>query len=145
MKLTIFALAGKGGCGKTYTIKKIYEKLSVHKTFQDIDVNYNPAIKAGTDIKGTFKIAGILIGIASQGDPNSGLKEKLQDFKVGKCKIIICATRTDGGTIDDVISFRPFYQTCWDRQKYVALNKHAANNDQMADSFVHKISELLNI
>jgi len=138
MDKTIFALAGRSGCGKSKTVNFIYDLLE--KEFEITDKN----LERRYEIEGTFKINGIIFGIASMGDPCTDLRGRLLALKKQRCQIIICATRTNGETIDAVIELRPSYQTCWDRQKYVdGESAQINNNKKMAQSFVNKIQCLM--
>ena len=72
---TIIALKGRANSGKSSTVKKTYQIL------QDLYPNaLCNVLKDGADIKIIMTINGIKVGIESQGDPDSRLKESLQDF-----------------------------------------------------------------
>ena len=55
----------------------------------------------------------MLVGIETQGDPNSRLGESLELFKKAKCSIIICATRTRRGTVTAVENLQPEFKVVW--------------------------------
>jgi len=57
------------------------------------------------DITKIITVNGIKIGIESQGDPNSNLFTSLALFDKEKCDLIICATRTKGNTVNEVMKY----------------------------------------
>ena len=91
----IIALKGKGNSGKTQTIRKVFNELCA----QDKDTKVEILID-NADVKAIVTIKGIKIGIESQGDPNSRLKDSLNEFSKKDCDIIVCATRTSGMTVE---------------------------------------------
>ena len=58
------------------------------------------------DITATIDVNGTLIGIESQGDPNSRMFKTLPELVVRGCKIIVCACRTSGATKERVSSLK---------------------------------------
>lgn len=95
----IFALRGPRNLGKSQTIRTVVEML----TEKHPDAIFEHNHKTKVDVRAVLTINGSKIGIESQGDPNGRLiKESLDLFlKIG-CDVIICATRTSGGTKDAV-------------------------------------------
>lgn len=106
MKKTIFANWGQARKGKSDTVKRIA---------QEILATYPTAITSPTtinysgDIQVIITIGNVTIGIESQGDPNSRLFESLKMFSSANCDIIICSTRTSGGTVDAVSALHSSY------------------------------------
>lgn len=87
-------MQGKANIGKTHTLRKVYEKLNSHeKTILE---------QPNDDIYATIKMGDFLIGITTQGDPMSGLKERLNELMQKSCDIIVCASRSKGNTVEDV-------------------------------------------
>ncbi len=112
MKKTVFANWGQAEQGKSDTVKRIA---------QEILATYPTAITSPTtidysgDIQVIITIGKITIGIESQGDPNSRLFESLKMFSSANCDIIICSTRTSGGTVDavDALHSSQGYDIVW--------------------------------
>jgi hypothetical protein len=104
---TIYVLQGPGNCGKTSTIKELFNQL--HAKYPNSAIrNYFPK---SYDIKIEMQnINGHHIGIESQGDPNSRLYQSLNDFDQIGCDIIFCAARTKGMTVQWVNAHSPKYQ-----------------------------------
>lgn len=99
MKKTIFANWGPSEQGKSDTVKRIAKEiLAAFPTATTLPT----AINFSSDIQVIITIGKITIGIESQGDPNSRLFESLESFSTDNCDIIICSTRTSGGTVDAV-------------------------------------------
>ncbi|MEG0468140.1 MAG: hypothetical protein RR551_07660, partial [Mucinivorans sp.] len=61
------------------------------------------------DIKATVDIGGVLVGIESQGDPNSRMQQSMDDFVAMGCHIIVAACRTKCGTYDKIIDLNTSY------------------------------------
>ncbi len=92
----IIALKGLERSGKTTSIRMAYDMLI--NRFSSIKIIYVKPYKK--DITAVLSINNIVIGIESQGDPNSRLKNSLERFSNEyRCNIILCATRTKGETI----------------------------------------------
>lgn len=98
----LIALQARGNMGKTTTITEFYKWLS--SNYQTEIVKPNNKSLNNSDIALVVKVNGRLIGICSQGDPNSSLKIDLRIFIDIKCEIIICSCRTSGMTVDWVNS-----------------------------------------
>ena len=99
MKKTIIAVYGSAQEGKSSTIKKVCQKLIAN--FPDA-IASDLAIDYSADISVTIIIGNIKIGIESQGDPSTGLLERLDKLAIDGCDIIICATRRRGETTNAV-------------------------------------------
>jgi len=132
MKKTVFAVWGHAAQGKSETVKKI-TKLFLRNYIHaptiptTIDFTY--------DIKVVIMIGEIKIGIESTGDPNSRLSQSLESFVSDDCDIIICATRTSGGTVDAVNElYEKGYDIVWvtnyrsNEKEKDALNDMSANH-----------------
>jgi hypothetical protein len=120
----IYVLQGPSDCGKSSTIKEIFSVLDV-KYPNCIQNNYFPG---QYDIKIEMKnIKGFLVGIESQGDPNSRLQDSLNDFEKNGCDIIFCAARTRGMTVQWINSHSKKYHINFIRQTIVGNNKSQQN------------------
>lgn len=91
----IYALQGRCSSGKTSTIREVFYQLKQKYPAAIINI-----ILQKTDIKVIMDIGRIKVGIESQGDPNSRLKQSLCDFVQLNCDVIFCAVRTSGMTVD---------------------------------------------
>lgn len=92
----VIANSGHGSRGKSASIKALFKALSEKYP------NGTNVIKNHGDILATIRIGDILVGIESQGDPNSRMFDSLTMLREMGCNIIICACRTSGATIDKV-------------------------------------------
>ena len=109
----ILGIWNRGGRGKSSTLRE----------FADIVLINYPACKIlyehryfnyKTDFILLIQIDNKIIGIASKGDPGTGLKEKLDMLiKEYKSNIVLCTTRSSGETVDAVISFKGTHQVIW--------------------------------
>ena len=100
MNKLIIVNKGHAGVGKSSSIKLVFEKLKVlHPSVVTI-------IKDDGDITATIDVNGTLVGIESQGDPNSRMFKTLPELVVRGCEIIVCACRTSGATKEIVSSLK---------------------------------------
>lgn len=120
----LFALQGPGNCGKSDTLIQLFQALQ----------NKYPSATTHTLYSGTRDIAvimhgvnGFVVGIESQGDPNSRLQQSLSAFSTAGCDIIFCACRTRGMTISWVNSLSPAYIIHFVAQTQVFINQNITN------------------
>jgi hypothetical protein len=95
------AQSGPDNTGKTSTFRIMYEMLL--QQHPDAEIDY--LLDHGEDIRAVATIDDVQIGIESQGDPwkkAARLEPSLALFVRLQCDVIICATRTFGGTVDAV-------------------------------------------
>lgn len=131
---TLFALQGPANCGKSESLKKIADILI--KKYPSALVN-NLAQKT-TDLKAIISgINGHVIGIESQGDPNSRLKESLDEFSIMKCDIIFCACRTSGMTVKWIDALSNKYTVNYVYQIKTSTNQKQ-NSYNMAQNLISK-------
>lgn len=104
----VIALWGTGNSGKSSTLKIVHKELS--RLAEDSISEFG---KHDTDIRDIFIINGIKVGLETQGDPGSRLEESLKIFQREGCKLIICASRSKGQTIDLINKLRPAYKISW--------------------------------
>ena len=131
----IICMQGKANIGKTHTLRKVYEKLNSHeKTILE---------QPNDDIYATIKMGDFLIGIATQGDPMSGLKERLNELMQKSCDIIVCASRSKGYTVEDVenSALQNGYSLIWS-SPFVTEDKTLRETcqDYMAQSIINLIN-----
>ena len=122
---TILALRGAGNRGKSTTlclliglIRKSYPNAIFEETRYKIDITI------------VITIDKTRVGIETQGDPNSRLQVSLQRFIKVKCKVVICACRSSGRTVEIVReAANDGYQIKWfDKGQTQDLNEQAAAN-----------------
>jgi hypothetical protein len=128
----VFALSGTANVGKSATIKKVYALLT--DAFPTAPVQN--IHRMGIDISVIIEIKGILVGIESQGDPNSRLAESIRLFTKAKCTIIICATRTRGGTVMTIKRLQPEFKVIWHHK---SPEPHASLRGQRDDATAQTI------
>jgi hypothetical protein len=109
-KKRIYVLQGREKCGKTPTLKILFEELK-KKYPNSIESDFFPN---GKDIKVLMKIKGLLVGIESEGDyyEDWRLPKSLNDFKDAGCIIIFCAAKTGtrAKSVGYINSYSPEYQ-----------------------------------
>jgi hypothetical protein len=136
---TIVAVRGVGSCGKTTSIKRVPELL--RRAHPDATVEW---FVNGVEIKVIITINGALVGIESQGDPNSRLPRSLDYFvKVG-CEVIVCATRSRGGTVDAVSALADKYQIQWlIKHRGERAEAQEIDNEETANQIVGAVNAAL--
>ena len=101
MKKTLLAVYATGNVGKTTSIKNFFLKFILKHSDQINDIkdlnntNSNEIYKI-IELKNEAKI-----GICSYGDDGNNL-EILDKFTSENCKVIVCASRTKGASVDSI-------------------------------------------
>jgi hypothetical protein len=134
----VIALRGRSNVGKSSTIKQAYELLLAkypraekeHEIFR-------------VDIRVVLTINGVKVGIESQGDPGSRLVESLRLFVKLGCKIIVCATRTKGKTVDAVNKLEPNYEIFWIEQIATKSADRKSSNLGTAKRIVKEVENII--
>lgn len=151
MNKTIIAIYGRQNEGKSETIKNVCRLLIANfpnAIPNPLSINYHG------DILVTIQLGAIKIGIESQGDPNSRMLyedtiRKLADFNLdptlGGCDIILCATRTEGKTVNkvDAIATQYNYHTLWKSSYYTPNLNTAVLNRMAAEEVIEIIKGLI--
>ncbi len=143
MENTIIAVYGRAGEGKSETIKKVCQMLIAN--FPDADPSIQ-AIDYAEDILLTIVIFGIKIGIESTGDPKSRMLDTVVRLgREEKCDIIICATRTEGATVNKVDEVADVYDyhTLWISTYWSPTLDYKFLNHALAKSIVELVSALV--
>ena len=103
---TIIALKGRRKIGKTQTIRTVDELLRAK--YPDATVEHERRTKV--ELRVVLNVSGVKIGIESQ--CSRLINESLKLFVTLGCEIIICATRTSGGTFTAVNAL-PGHEVVW--------------------------------
>lgn len=130
----LFALQGPGNCGKSTTLVNLYNALSSKYPAATIQAVHNATADLAVIMNG---VNGLVVGIESQGDPGSRLKNTLSTFVTVKCDIIFCACRTRGMTVGWVNALSPQYNIHFVQQNWVA-NNYATVNAATAASLMRQ-------
>lgn len=141
MKNTVFVVKGITNQGKSQTIKMVYKKL-----ISDPQCEIILPDKGRVDLTTVIKYRGILIGIESQGDPGGRAASSLEKFVELKCRIIVCAARTYGKTVDIVYALEKSGYEIQEILKTGIVGSEAeqqASNDEYAKDIVGKINNLI--
>lgn len=107
----VLCLYGVGNCGKSAAIVAL-DRLIQDSGSAVLVQNLHP--EDSGEVCKIYNAGGILIGIESVGDPDSRQPESLGSFVKENCSIIICASRTSGWTVDNVIELQKHgYEIFW--------------------------------
>lgn len=110
MNKLVIANTGTAYQGKSTSVKEVF-KLIASRYPGNIKI-INP-LESG-DVKAIIEVQGVLVGIESQGDPNSRMFDSLKDFRKAGCEIIVIACRTYGETYKAVDGMHNHgYQVIW--------------------------------
>lgn len=144
---TIIANWGHAGQGKSETIRLVYDNL-MNNHSGAISTLINPIGLIGGDIQVIITINGFTIGIESQGDPNSRLFQSIPLFVSHNCDLIICATRTSGGTVNLVndTANNQNYRLIWSTNHRSTSNNITQNqlNQYSANQLTDLVINVLN-
>jgi hypothetical protein len=150
---TIIAVYGRQNEGKTSTIIRTYQKLIsdfVNRTIIEEIIS--------NEIFAVIEIGNIKIGFESTGDPKSRIitentLEKLSanidsnhfDLRISDCNIIICASRTSGGTVNEIdrIASTFGYRTIWKSSYYAPNFNHDVVNRIASEEIVNLIKSII--
>lgn len=128
----IIVLQGLNNCGKTSTINILYR--NILREFEKVEIVRSPRI--GKEINAILDINGVLLGIVSEGDIARNIAYYLSDFLANNCKVVICATRSRGKTVDAV-------KSCATNSGVVLVNKNRNIGNDMVVDDKKKAEELL--
>lgn len=137
----VIALKGRSNIGKTSTLKLFNDMLT--DNFPPVNIEHHID---GKDIRVVYTLhGGIKVGIETQGDPYSRLPDSLGLFDRLGCKLIICACRSSGATVEAVESLKPKYVTSFRGQSSVSLKEwRKRSNSNMASMLLEEASEAIN-
>jgi hypothetical protein len=143
---TILSIWHTADKGKSETLREFGNLLlCTYPSFRPIF----PAI-ASVPLTGDFRlvveIKGKIIGVESQGDPNTDLENRLIDLADNfKCEIILCSSRTRGDTVlavDHLAATRGF-QTIWTSTYQIANRiQHTLANQLKAKHILDLLQSL---
>lgn len=101
----IIANVGSSYRGKSTTIKATFFELQR----RGYVCRFLKGDAESEDIKGIVKVENVLVGVESQGDPDSRMTESLEDFEQMGCQIILTASRTRNDTYNKIFDMRYWY------------------------------------
>lgn len=131
----IIAVGGVANAGKTTTLKLVKEELLLRPGAVVVKDFVNKS-----DIKIIIRIGGLLIGIESNGDPTSRVREEeLKSFIEAGCDVIICATRTSGNTYNVPNLYRDRYEVVRVDKPRVDESAHRKANADVAKEIIELI------
>lgn len=142
MKDTVICCWNNADKGKSGSIAEAYKLLlkkgaTVSASVEQIGGFPNPSTD-DNEIVAVLDYKGLRIGVESQGDPYGRQFETLKEMGRIGCNVIVCASRTKGGTCDfvhkiasrkyDLVWFSNFYfdDDEKNRSRLCAMHKHNA-------------------
>jgi len=133
MKL-IIALRGKGNTGKSTTIKHLFQ-LMLSSGFSEVDGNYGRF----NDFWSVLIKSEKKVGLTSLGDSYRALKPKIDKLKSAKCKVIVCACRSEGQTIELLENQNGFYVEYIEKTIESSKSKQSQSNFADAQEIFKRI------
>lgn len=140
MQPTIFALRGKSHIGKSTVIRHAYDILSNDSCAAV--VKFEPLGKV--DFVAILVMSGQRVGFISQGDYGPLVEEHLSNIQKTACSIIVCATRTRGGTVKVISRLDPPYQIKTLDQIQFEPSARDSGNHKMASQIIKLVKTALN-
>lgn len=133
---TILGLWNAADKGKTDTLREFAKLiLSVYPACRVIYPK-PVSISSKHDFRLVVDINGIIVGVESQGDPNTNLRTRLLELTDSyKCDVILCTTRTRGDTVaavDFIVSHRGFEAFWTSTYQIDDKSKHGLANELKA-------------
>lgn len=110
MSKIVITICGKADTGKSTAVMKAAQSLINYKNVGVPKLNYS---RTKNDVSAIIPICQYLIGVESQGDPNSNLYERLAVLVEKECNIIICSSRSYGNTVEAVQTACSEYKQIW--------------------------------
>lgn len=92
--MLLISLRGRGNSGKTTTVTQLHS-LMIESGYLQVPGQYSSRV----DFTDILAKNGKLIGITSYGDTEDAIRERLIRFNEANCDIMICACRSDGGSL----------------------------------------------
>lgn len=132
---TIIAISNNGKTGKTESLRVLAKMLL--ENYPDVKKAGNKFVNVppNGDFRFVAEIKSKKIGIESEGNPDSLLKERLGDLTQLGCEIIFCTSRTRGETVKTIeeVAKKNGFQVTW-TSTYQAVNteKHRFFNELKA-------------
>jgi|SRR5690554_1506992 len=103
---TLLSIQNSSNKGKTETLRE-FSKLLLQLYSENITIlSSNKTVPVSNDFTIVVQIQDQIVGIISQGDPNTHLQEKLTSlYNNYKCNVIVCSSRTRGETVKAINNF----------------------------------------
>jgi hypothetical protein len=133
-----FALYGKGEIGKTETLNLLIDLLTVATVGGAMP---EPAPK-GHDRKRVFHFKELKIGVATRGDNAYEVKENCKFFESNACDIVFTATRTRGGSCNEIVAYAKSKtaELKWEKKENISdQSKRDSYNLHLAQKLFNKI------
>jgi len=90
----IIAVYGPSGCGKTTSIRAMVGEFEEQADVRDLLFLRNDG-----EIEALLTANGHRVALVSQGDPGTGLEERLRAVVAEGCEVLVCSCRTRGETM----------------------------------------------
>ena len=138
MQKTVIAVMAKADRGKTTSLCKLIDILPFEGKEVDERVNTKDQLVVGT-------YRGVKIGINTEGDPYSGVEERMNRCIESGCQIIVSACRSKGRTtmeVDNPAKENGF-QTVW-IQPYFSWWGEWCGGIYLNDAFAESLKQFIN-
>ena len=156
MEKTLLAIYGTNDIGKTTSIKNFFLKFITKHSAQIKEIKGSDNVNSNEIYKIIELQNDIKIGVCSCGDNGKNL-EILKKFTSEDCKVIVCASRTKGASVDSINIFideskkeiqeiknnMTKYNVKWIHKSYFWDNPDYYEEKILNDSFSESILELV--
>lgn len=135
----IIVLYGAASIGKSTVLRLVHSELKMMSSGWIDGMQ-----KKGVDLRDVFIIKGRKVGIETEGDPGGRLEKSLSEFRREGCEIIVCASRTRGGTVEIVERMKPNYHLSWRGQSNVSdLGQRKLSNCAICELIINEVRHAL--
>lgn len=138
MKGVLIVLFGPAEIGKTSTIIRVAQTFGMNQPYGSDFCKVCP-----------HPVFDLNIGFASMGDPDSAQEDSIKELINNNCKIVVCASRTRGETVNNITRLAQIYdyQIIWGTPFYeinLVINPKVMH-DASADAVVSLINRIATI
>lgn len=129
-KKEMLVISGSGSCGKSTSIKLAYQSIITRALRKHTPLQAGYLYSTDREVAVYIDLP-LRLGIATRGDSPTHVNDGLNFFSTNKCQMIVCATRSRGGSFQAAMNFAAshgFVVTTIQKMKVSAVQQAGANS-----------------